>query len=58
MYDTCYRRKAANNKSLEWGKVDFNLYNETFTEEPKQYHGVCSAQASYTHLQPVLINLF
>ena len=35
MYDTCYHRKAANNKSLEWGKVDFNLYNETFTGRAK-----------------------
>ena len=30
-YDSSYRRKAANTKSLEWGKVDFTLYNETFT---------------------------
>ena len=35
MYDTCYRRKAANVKSLEWGNVDFNLYNETFTGRAK-----------------------
>ena len=34
-YDSCYRRKAANTKSLEWGKVDFNLYNETFTGRAK-----------------------
>ena len=34
-YDSCYRRKAANIKSLEWGKVDFNLYNETFTGRAK-----------------------
>ena len=30
-YDTCYRRNAAITKSLDWGQVDFNLYNETFT---------------------------
>ena len=35
MYNTCYRRKAANVKSLEWDKVDFNLYNETFTGRAK-----------------------
>ena len=34
-YDTCYRRKAAATKSLEWGQVDFNLYNETFTGRAK-----------------------
>ena len=34
-YDSCYRQKAANIKSLEWGKVDFNLYNETFIGRAK-----------------------
>lgn len=34
-YDSCYRQKAANIKSLEWGKVDFNLYNEIFTGRAK-----------------------
>ena len=34
-YDSCYRRKAATPKSLEWGNVDFNLYNETFTGRTK-----------------------
>ena len=29
-YDTYYRHKAAATKSLRWGEVDFNLYNETF----------------------------
>ena len=28
---TYYRRKASFTKSLDWGQVDFNLYNETFT---------------------------
>ena len=34
-YDICYRRKAANGKFLEWGEVDFNLYNETFAGRAK-----------------------
>ena len=29
-YDIAYRRRAANAKALEWGVIDFNLYNETF----------------------------
>ena len=34
-YDACYRRKAAVAKSLDWGHVDFTLYNETFTGRAK-----------------------
>lgn len=34
-YDACYRRKAALTKSLDWGVVDFTLYNETFTGRAK-----------------------
>ena len=34
-YDSCYRRKAAVTKSLDWGEVDFTLYNETFTGRAK-----------------------
>ena len=34
-YDSCYRRKAAVTKSLDWGQVDFTLYNETFTGKAK-----------------------
>ena len=34
-YDSCYRRKAAIIKSLDWGQVDFTLYNETFTGRAK-----------------------
>ena len=34
-YDTCYRRKAAVLKTLDWGVVDFTLYNETFTGRAK-----------------------
>ena len=29
-YDIAYHRHAANAKSLDWGVIDFNLYNETF----------------------------
>ena len=35
VYDVCYRRQAAITKSLNWGQVDFNLYNETFTGRAK-----------------------
>jgi len=34
-YDSSYRRKAAITKSLDWGQVDFTLYNETFTGRAK-----------------------
>lgn len=34
-YDSCYRRKAAITRSLDWGVVDFTLYNETFTGRAK-----------------------
>ena len=34
-YDTCYRRRAAITKSLEWDQVEFTLYNETFTGRAK-----------------------
>lgn len=30
-YDLCYRRAAALQKNLHWPRVDFTLYNETFT---------------------------
>ena len=30
-YDSTYRRAAAASKSLDWGVIDFSLYNETFT---------------------------
>jgi len=35
IYDTCYRRKAAATKSLDWGQIDFTLYNETFAGRAK-----------------------
>ena len=31
MYDRCFRRRAAATKSLNWGKIDSALYNESFT---------------------------
>ncbi len=34
-YDSCYRRKAALVKSLDWGVINFTLYNETFTGRAK-----------------------
>lgn len=34
-YDSCYRRKAAITKSLDWGTIDFTLYNETFAGRAK-----------------------
>ena len=34
-YDTCYHRKAANTKCLDWDVIDFNLYNETFAGRTK-----------------------
>ena len=35
VYDTCFRRKAANTKNLDWGEVDLTLYNETFVGRAK-----------------------
>ena len=35
VYDSCFRRKASNTKSLDWGEVDINLYNETFVGRAK-----------------------
>lgn len=36
-YDIAYRRRAAM-KSLDWGVIDFNLYNETFAGRAKAIH--------------------
>ena len=59
-YDSCYRRKAAITKSLDWGQVDFTLYNETFTGRARfiarctfclsEHH--TSAECSYAHGVP------
>ena len=35
LYDACYRRKAAATKSLDWGQIDFTMYNETFAGRAK-----------------------
>lgn len=34
-YDSCYRRKAAATKSLDWSRLDFNLYNQIFAGRAK-----------------------
>ena len=34
-YDTCYRRKAAAGKSLDWSRMDFTLYNQSFAGRAK-----------------------
>ena len=34
-YDVSYRHSAANTKSLDWDKLDSDLYNETFTGRAK-----------------------
>ena len=35
-YDMCYRRKAANIKSWDWGTIDQDLYSRAFTGRAKQ----------------------
>ena len=51
MYDACYHRKAAATKSLEWGTIDFTLYNETFTGRAKALARCryCSSDLHATH---------
>lgn len=34
-YDMTYRRRAANQKSLDWGVIDFTLFNEAFAGRAK-----------------------
>ena len=34
-YDIAHRHRAANTKSLDWGIIDFTLYNETFAGRTK-----------------------
>ena len=48
VYDTCFRRKAANMKNLDWGEVDLTLYNETFVGRAKVLHR-CSICLSELH---------
>ena len=35
VYDSCYRRKAAMTKRLDWEATDFTLYNKTFAGRAK-----------------------
>ena len=35
IYDVCCWRQAAITKSVDWGQVEFNLYNETFIGRAK-----------------------
>jgi len=48
-YDTRFRRKAANTKSLNWGRKDVDLYNEIFTGRSRAVTR-CSTCLSETHL--------
>jgi hypothetical protein len=48
-YDTCYHRKAAVSKSLDWDTIDFTLYNETFTGRAKAM-ACCRYCSSDLHL--------
>ena len=49
IYDACFRRTAANKKSLDWGIKDNDLYNETFTGRAKSI-AQCSICLSELHL--------
>ena len=50
VYDTCFRRKAANMKNLDWGEVDLTLYNETFVGRAKVLHrcNICLSELHTT----------
>ena len=50
VYDSCFRRKAANTKNLDWGEVDLNLYNETFVGRAKilQHCTICLSKLHTT----------
>ena len=50
VYDTCFRRKAANIKNLDWGEVDLTLYNETFVGRAKVLHrcNICLSELHTT----------
>ena len=50
VYDSCFRRKAANTKNLDWGEVDLNLYNETFVGRAKvlQHYTTCLSELHTT----------
>ena len=46
-----YRRT----KSLDWGVIDFNLYNETLLVRPRQFPGANSVQANSIAVTTVTI---
>ena len=50
VYDSCFRRKAANTKNLDWGEVDLTLYNETFVGRAKilQRCNICLSELHAT----------
>ena len=50
VYDSCFRRKAANTKNLDWGEMDSNLYNETFVGRAKvlQQCSICLSESHST----------
>ena len=45
---TCFQRKVANMKNLDWGKVDLTLYNDTFVGRAEVLHR-CSICLSELH---------
>ena len=47
-YDTCFHQEAAISKLLDWGIIDFTLYNETFTGRAKAVP-VSIALVTFTH---------
>ena len=49
VYDTYFRRKAANMKNLDWGEVDLTLY-ETFVGRAKVLHqfSICLSELHTT----------
>lgn len=55
-YDSCYRRKVAASKSLDWGVIDFTLYNETFTGRAKALARCryCSSNLHPSHYAPTV----
>jgi len=50
VYVSCFCRKAANTKNLDWGDVDFTLYNETFVSRAKilQCCNICLSELHIT----------
>ena len=52
-YDTCYRRKAAAMKSLDWGTIDFPYTTRHLWVTQKRCHGAGTVQVTCTHLKTV-----